>query len=74
MRCFIVNPTTLTEQGIAGAEAIWVNVLGVAVGTAGGGTSFPLEPGQSVTIDPTTNAISWIAATTGHKIAGYCWQ
>jgi hypothetical protein len=71
--CLIVNPTTANEQGIAAAEAIWYNVVGTAA-VAAGGQSIPLEAGANVIVYPATNAVSWIAATTGHKIAGYCWQ
>jgi hypothetical protein len=70
--CLIVNPTTTAEQGVT-AEVIWYNVIGVAAASAGG-QSVPVEAGQSVVIYPSPNAISWIAATTGHKISGYCWQ
>jgi S-formylglutathione hydrolase FrmB len=69
--CVVVNPTTATEQGIGAAEVIWVNVVGTAVQLAGG-TSIPVEAGSSLSIGPTSKAISWIAATTGHLIAGYC--
>jgi len=69
--CVVVNPTTATEQGISTAEVIWVNVVGTAVQSAGS-TSIPVEAGSSLSIGPTSKAISWIAATTGHLIAGYC--
>lgn len=71
--CLIVNPATATDQNIATAEEIWVNVLGAATQTAGA-TSIPVAAGQSITLAPATSAISWNAATTGHKITGYCWQ
>jgi hypothetical protein len=70
--CVIKNPATATEQGIGTAEAIWVNVTGTAV-AGGGGASISLEPDESQTVGWTGGlAISWVAATAGHKIEGYC--
>lgn len=71
--CVIVNPASATDQGIGAAEEIWVNVNGAAT-TSAGGNSVPIAPGGNIMVWPATNAISWNAATTGHKIAGYCWQ
>ena len=72
--CLIVNGLTAADQGgIGAAEAIWVNVLGAAT-TSAGGTSVPIQAGGNMVIYPATNAISWNAATTWHKISGYCWQ
>ena len=69
--CVVTNPTTAAEQGIGAAEAIWVNAVTAASASAGA-TSIPVEAGQSMTFGPTLQAISWIAATTGHKVSGYC--
>ena len=73
LSCLIVNPLTATEQGIAGAESIYVNVIGSASAT-GGGASYVVAPGGSTITGPQTGAVSWVAATTGHLITGYCWQ
>lgn len=64
--CTITNPSTATET-------IWVNFFTTAVG-AEGNTSIPLVPGQSIgCAGPMTTAVSWIAATTGHKINALRW-
>lgn len=73
VQCVLVNPATATEQGIATAEEIWVSVFGAAVLSAGS-TSIAIEAGDNIRFLPATNAISWNAATTGHKVSGYCWQ
>jgi len=70
--CVIKNPASATEQGITTAEAVWVNLTGTAVAAAGG-ASISLEPDEAQTVGWTGGAaISWVAATAGHKIEGYC--
>jgi len=69
--CFIQNPSTNTGQGIATAESIWVNYVTTAT-AASGGSSFEIVPGGNITTPQTTLAVSWIAATTGHKIGAVC--
>lgn len=69
--CVIVNPATASEQGIATAEAIWVDVVTTAAASAGS-THISIEAGSSLSIGPTQRAISWVAATAGHLIEGYC--
>lgn len=71
--CLVKNPLTATDQGIASAERVWINFLTTATATSGAG-SIPLEPGDWIIVGPQTGAVSWIAATTGHKISGVCWQ
>ena len=71
--CVIGNPTTATEEGIGAAEAISVSLITTAV--AGGGVATTiLEAGQWMGCGAgLTTAVSWIAATTGHKINAYVW-
>ena len=69
--CLIQNPSTATGQGIATAETIWVNYVTTAT-AASGGSSFEVVSGGNITTPQTTLAVSWIAATTGHKIGAVC--
>lgn len=71
--CLIKNPLSSTDQGIATAERVYVNAQGTAAAAAGG-SSVSLEAGDWMITGPQTGAVSWIAATTGHKIQGWCWQ
>lgn len=73
LTCLFKNPLSAADQGIAAAEAAYINVVGTAV-AAGGGNSIVLQPGETLTTGPQTGAISWIAATTSHKLMGVCWQ
>jgi hypothetical protein len=64
--CTITNPSTATETA-------WVNFYTTAVG-AEGNTSIPLPPGVSIGCGgPIATAVSWVAATTGHKINASRW-
>lgn len=67
----IINPFLASEQGLTIAETIWVDPTGATAVESAGGTSIPLEPGQSITFPRTIQAVSWIAATAGHKIVAY---
>ena len=59
--CTITNPATAIEP-------IWVNFFTTAQGLEGT-TSIPVPVGSSIPCgDRITGPISWIAATTGHKI------
>jgi hypothetical protein len=71
--CYITNPTSLTDQGIAGAENLYVNPVATAT-TTGNGTTLTLVPGQSFFCIPgqTTN-VSVVAATTGHAFTVVKW-
>jgi hypothetical protein len=68
----ICNPLSPIGQGIGSVESIWVDPVGVAQDT-GGSTSMEIPPGHTVTIGPTTNAITWTADTGGHRIAAYAY-
>lgn len=66
--CLISNPLSATDQGISVAENIYVSFITTAV-SGGAVATTPLYPGQSLPCPGgLTTAISWIAATTGHKI------
>lgn len=72
--CSITNPTTATEQGIGAAEAISLSFTATAAVAGGGVATVILEAGQSVGCGMgMTNPVSWIAATTGHKINAVRW-
>ena len=69
--CLITNPLTAADQGVAGAEEIWVSVAATATQSAAT-PSIPIPPGASFSCGGgLTSAVSWIAATQGHKISAY---
>lgn len=71
----ITNPLTAEDQGIApaAAEALYVDFVTTAQLEAYG-TTFRLEPGQSITLIPGSNkAVSVNAATTGHRFTVTSW-
>jgi hypothetical protein len=70
----IVNPPNATQQGIAVAEVLYVDVTGSAyLGETE--TTVPVQPGQYFTIIPgqVTN-VSVNAATSGHLFSGIIYQ
>ena len=70
---YINNATsTAGEGGIAAAESIWVNITGDTSTSTGGGSSIEIAPGVTQPFVAQTVAITWIAATTGHKINAVC--
>jgi hypothetical protein len=69
--CLITNPLIAADQGIATAEEIWVSVAATATQSAAT-PSIPIPPGSSFSCGGgLTTAVSWIAATQGHKISAY---
>jgi hypothetical protein len=69
--CLITNPLNATDQGIGTAEQIWVSVAATASQSAAS-SSIPIPPGSSFSCGGgLTTAVSWIAATQGHKISAY---
>jgi hypothetical protein len=72
--CAIANPATATDEGgIAAAEEIWVSFVGTAV-AASASASVAVAAGSAITCPSGLyTAVSWIAATTGHKISAYKW-
>jgi hypothetical protein len=71
--CYITNPTSLTDQAIAGAENLYVNPVTTAT-TTGNGTTLTLVPGQSFFCIPgQTTSVSAVAATTGHAFTVVVW-
>jgi hypothetical protein len=69
----VCNPSTPVGQGVAPTESIWVDAVTIAQST-GGSTSVELIPGATMVIGPTTNAISWITYTGGHRIGAYAYM
>ncbi len=70
--CMFRNPDTTADQGVT-AEIAYINTVGTAVASQAG-ASITLNPGDAIVTGPQTRAISWIAATTGHKLQAWCWQ
>lgn len=69
--CLITNPLSAADQGIATAEEIWVSVAATATQSAAT-SSIPIPPGSSFSCGGgLTSAVSWIAASQGHKISAY---
>lgn len=69
----LTNPVSITDQGIATAETLYVNQV-TAAGLAGNGTTFALDPGQSWTLIPgSTLPVSVNAQTTGHRFSIIYW-
>lgn len=72
--CFVYNPATATQQGIATAESAFVNITGGAATTASAGQSIELLPGVPFSCPAgLTTAINWNAATTNHRITSVVW-
>lgn len=69
----IYNPSTATFQGIGGAESIWVDIAGSSAAIGGGNASIEVQAGEMFNLFGITGAITWTAATTGHKINGVVW-
>jgi hypothetical protein len=74
---FITNPINAAAQGIASAENLYIDMVGVPGSTdaAANGTTVILQPGQSF-------YLPWLAlgvqvrinaATSGHKVSGEVW-
>lgn len=71
--CYVQNPLSSTNQGIATAEDLFLNPVTVAT-TTGNGTTADIAPGQSFNCPPgmTTN-LSAVAVTSGHKFTLVIW-
>lgn len=69
----ITNPASATDQGLGGAENLYVNPVGAA-GLAGNGTTFALSPGQSWTVIPSQTTTTTVnAPSSGHKFSAVSW-
>ena len=68
---YVSNGDTATNQGgIMAAEPIFVNFVGTAAAGGGDGT---MEIVSGIQAIPAFGvAVSWVAATTGHKISAFC--
>lgn len=70
---FITNPFAAVDQGLGSAEPLYVDAV-AAAGTAGNGTTFALQPGQTWTVIPgQTTPTSVNAASSGHKFSVVKW-
>jgi hypothetical protein len=72
MTVVICNPSTAAGQGISSTESIWVDFVTTAQ-NSGGSTSIEVLSGGILRVGPTTNTVSWIAATGGHRIGAYAY-
>lgn len=71
--CYIVNPLSATDQGIAAAEAVYINPVGTAT-TTGNGSNTAVQPGQTYNCIPASlGPVSANAATSGHKLVVVRW-
>lgn len=69
----IANPLVAADQGLGATEVLYVDPVGAA-GTAGNGTTFALQPGQTWTAIPgQTTPTSVNAASSGHKFSAVRW-
>lgn len=67
----ITNPTEATDQGLADAEPLYVSLVGPA-GLAPSGSTFELNPGDTLSIPAGTTTDVWVnAASSGHKFSAY---
>jgi len=65
----ITNPSTAEDQGlVAGVETLFYDLVHPA-GTAQSPTTFPLQPGASITIPSTTAEVTVNAKSSGHKFS-----
>lgn len=70
---YIVNPLLPADQGLATAEALYVNQAASAVLNANG-TTVALQPGQSYTVIPqTTTPVTVASASANHKFTSVQW-
>lgn len=70
----IYNPDNAAEQGIAVVETLYYSYVGDAA-VSETGTTFPLQPGQSLVIPPNMSRnVSVNALTAGHKFTSFIWQ
>jgi len=74
---FLTNPLNAAAQGIAAAENLYVDMVGIPGSTddAAHGTTVILQPGQNYAIPPLNyNIVLRVnAATSGHAISGSVW-
>lgn len=69
----ITNPSSATDQGLNGAENLYVNPVGAA-GLEGNGTTFALTPGQSWTVIPNQTTTTTVnAPSSGHEFSAVSW-
>lgn len=70
---FIFNPAEAADQGIAVAETIYVDPVGVP-GLAGFGTAFAIAPGQTWMLIPGQTTPTRVnAASSGHRFSVVSW-
>lgn len=75
---FIINPSTSTQQGIATAEAAYLDMVATPTTSdnAANGTTLKLFPGDRFDIPPIKTGVSVKvnAVTAGHKFTVVVWQ
>jgi hypothetical protein len=70
---YIMNPASNTDQGIATAEPLYVNLVAAAT-LEGNGTTIALQPGATwPLIAGQTTPASVNAATSGHQFTVVVW-
>ena len=69
----ITNPLLASDQGIANAEPLYINIISNAT-LQGNVTTFALQPGQSWNVIPgQTTSTSANATTNGHAFTAVYW-
>lgn len=72
--CWITNPLSAADQGIATAENAYADETGAAATTTGNGTNNTLVPGQTIPCVPSSSkTVSINAATSGHTLSITRW-
>lgn len=70
---YICNPLSTTDQGISPVEVIYVNIVTTATAVGNAGNS-NITAGQCFNVPAGYSGnVSWIAATTGHKLNVSVW-
>lgn len=70
---YICNPLSTTDQGISPVEVIYINIVTTATAVGNAGNS-NITAGQCFNVPAGYSGnVSWIAATTGHKLNVSVW-
>lgn len=70
---FITNPYSASDQGLGGAEVLYINIIDGAT-LAGNTNTFALQPGQSWSVVPGQTTVTSVnAPTSGHKFSAVYW-
>lgn len=72
--CYITNPLSATDEGIATVEPLYVNAVTTATTLATDGSSVALQPGQTFNCVPgQTTHVSANALTSSHNAVVVAW-